>query len=717
MNKAPLICTTTEAIAAPELLCHSAHPGPSSAGNVLMFMPGGLQSITPSQGGEAVSVQVFVDSMGAAAIERQRAALAAKGKRPYFDFNHEDRQASFWPESFFWAESPVPGIYAKGEYSEEGRAGVEGKSWRQFSPVFYVDNTAAKPARIVCRSDAKPNMGGLVNDPAFSSILPFWAKSASPARTADGAHPSLHTKKPNTHDMTPEELAALQAKNKQLETELAALQAKETALKAKNENSELVSAQLKAIQAEHRANAATLEVESLKAKNALQDTAIKARNEADAKKCVADAIARGALAAKDQASIDSWTKLITDDPSMAALLAKMAGNPVLTAGRVTAATVVVRASGGKETMQAFGAICAKQGTASSLAEKGKIAKESLAFYAKHIEGNKDILDMPLSAADSTDADLGTMAGTLVAMRTIEDYEQQLIPSQFLTTDYSDVPAQFGQTTATRIVVTPAVMGYDATDGADGRAKGYVLATKAQTVDAPVTLDQHKAVEINFNTQQLGSTVRNLFGEQANLAGYALALDVNAALLANITAGNFPGTAASAASTGTQPVVIQLADFGRPAFAAAAVGFNPLGVPIPGRACIMNSLYYGRLSQDPTLSSLAVFQKPEIITGAELPAISKFQPLEASYLPTTGNLAAFFMHKSALVIQTRVPNDYTNVLPGASFGNVSVITGKSGLSFLLVQYVDHKGAFAGWRIAIMYGTAKGNAKGGMIVKSA
>ena len=105
----PLICS--DAIASPELLCHAAFAGPISAGNTIMFMPAGLQQIVPSQGGKAVAVQVLVDATGAVAVEAQRAALAAKGKRPYFDFNHEDRQASFWPESFFWAESPAPGIY------------------------------------------------------------------------------------------------------------------------------------------------------------------------------------------------------------------------------------------------------------------------------------------------------------------------------------------------------------------------------------------------------------------------------------------------------------------------------------------------------------------------------------------------------------------------------------------------------------------------------
>ena len=73
----------------------------------------------------------------------------------------------------------------------------------------------------------------------------------------------------------------------------------------------------------------------------------------------------------------------------------------------------------------------------------------------------------------------------------------------------------------------------------------------------------------------------------------------------------------------------------------------------------------------------------------------------------------------LVIQSRVPNDYTTILgPSSSYGQVMVVTNPdTGVSVLLVQYVAHQGGYAAWRIAGMWGSAAGNEKGGQIVKSA
>ena len=189
-----------------ELLCHAAFDAPLTASGEMMFMPAGSHTITPSQGGKAVKVTVLVTPAGAQELEAQRQALEAKGKRPYFDFNHEDGPASFWPTAFYWKDGPAPGIYCRGEWSESGRTAVEGKEYRQFSPVFHVDNVRANPAKIAAREHASPNMGGLVNAPAFSNILPFWAKNA------DGAH-SINNTKTDINNMTPQELAALQAKN------------------------------------------------------------------------------------------------------------------------------------------------------------------------------------------------------------------------------------------------------------------------------------------------------------------------------------------------------------------------------------------------------------------------------------------------------------------------------------------------------------------------
>jgi hypothetical protein len=67
--------------------------------------------------------------------------------------------------------------------------------------------------------------------------------------------------------------------------------------------------------------------------------------------------------------------------------------------------------------------------------------------------------------------------------------------------------------------------------------------------------------------------------------------------------------------------------------------------------------------------------------------------------------------------TRTPNDYASILPGASFGNVQMVTEPDiGITVMLVQYVNHLLASATSRIALMYGTAAGQGSAGTILKS-
>ena len=93
--------------------------------------------------------------------------------------------------------------------------------------------------------------------------------------------------------------------------------------------------------------------------------------------------------------------------------------------------------------------------------------------------------------------------------------------------------------------------------------------------------------------------------------------------------------------------------------------------------------------------------------------------EAANLPTNnGNITGFACGKSALVLASRVPNDYTSVLPGASYGNVQVVTDPDlGISVMLVQYVNHQLGSATQRIALMYGTAAGQGAAGQLLKAA
>src|SRR5580765_6442778 len=186
--------------------CRAAVEISPTTTNEILFLPIGLHAITPVSGGIGRAIKVKVDQASANAIESQRAALMASGKRPYFDFNHEDGPASFWPDSFIFRNGE--GVIACGEWSRRGKTAVEGKDFRAFSPVFHVDNKRAEAALVICKENAYPNMGGLVNNPAFKD-LPLWAKNAESLGNA-GVNGDNAGNKGET--MTTEEIAALRAK-------------------------------------------------------------------------------------------------------------------------------------------------------------------------------------------------------------------------------------------------------------------------------------------------------------------------------------------------------------------------------------------------------------------------------------------------------------------------------------------------------------------------
>src|SRR5581483_6648350 len=406
--------------------------------------------------------------------------------RPYFDLNHEDGPASFWPERYEWSDTPAPGIYVSGELTGSGRAAIEGKDYRQFSPVFHVDNKRAKPARIVCREDAKPNMGGFVNDPAFNQILPLWAKNA------DGAHPSQQ--KENLVNMTPEQLAALQAKNTELQKEIDALKSEQSALKAKQQNDELVASKIEAKEALLKASQTTLENESLKAKAAKLEADDLARRQSHAKQFVADMVKRGAVAAKDTAALAEIEKNVTDNPAtFEPIYAKWGGAQALETRIVAsngAERIVVTGSDPRNVFSAYEALVAKNSACTDRTEKSKLAREMAAIYAAEFRHDSRIMDSPLISANS----VGTLAGTLVVQRVLELLKLTFPALTRFSTDFSDQPASYNQTVTTRIVSIPTVQTYNTSTG--------WTASDDTTTDVSVTINAHKGVPITFDSNTL-----------------------------------------------------------------------------------------------------------------------------------------------------------------------------------------------------------------------
>src|SRR6266478_3897664 len=390
--------------------CRAAVEISPTTTNEILFLPVGLHAITPVSGGIGRPIKVKVDQASALAIQKQLGLLMSRHKRPYFDFNHEDGPASFWPEDFIWRSGE--GIIAKGEWSRRGKTAVEGKDFRAFSPVFHVDNKRNDPAIVVCKETADPNMGGLVNNPAFDN-LPLWAKNAGQSSNTP-EQPAITSAPAETNgeieEMTAEEIAALRAKQQELETKVEGL----SALVSKDTEDGKDTSTLETAEAELRATAAELKAAESQAKIDEQSKIISKRNKLDAEAAVKAAILRGAILPKDVRTQSELIARATADPSFIEVINRMQGKGTALHDRITASSSRVTVTD-DEPVRIYGAmakVLSLSKRTGQHSEKSALSKEFAAIYAREIGGSnsKRMLSFPVSeleqaiqAADVTDA--------------------------------------------------------------------------------------------------------------------------------------------------------------------------------------------------------------------------------------------------------------------------------------------------------------------------
>jgi len=680
--------------------CRAAVEISATSRNEVLFLPIGVHAITPVAGGIGRPIKVKVDASTADAIEAQRKIMAGKGKRPYFDFDHEDGAASFWPEGFAWRSGE--GVIAKGEWTARGRKAVEGKDYRAFSPVFHVDNKRSDPAKVICMEHAAPNMGGLVNNPAFN--LPLWAKNAGESATSTNNPAAARLQETNKEEnkMTTEELAALRAKDQELE---------------RDEQDESTATKRAALHSEIRAGELEMELSEIKASNEALQGKVRKRQLDDARLAVREAVKRGAIAARDLPKQKMWETRIAADPRDKEILDSIPGNmPQLSGAIIAGGRVTISDDDPSRIFGELARVSSLSCKTSQPEQRRTLSREFAAIYSREFKGsNKErMLSFPVSefetaimGADVTDTNLKTLSGSLVTQRTLELLKFTFPSLTMFTTDFSDTAAQFNQTVITRTVTIPNVTDYNTTTGwAD---------STAANVDVPVTINKHKGVNITFNEQILASTVRRLFDEFAPAAAYALSKQMVDDLYANITDANFTNNSVTATSSFARTSVIDI-----------GTQLTLRGVPLAlgQRTLLLYPTVFSKLVADTALITFAAYQKPELITapqnGASLVIpVDTFQVVNAPNLPTNnGNVTGFGCSKSALIIATRLPNDYTSANPGANYGSVQVMTEPDiGISVMLTQYVNHQLAAATSRVSLMYGTAAGQGNAGQLLKAA
>lgn len=141
----------------------------------IQWMPPGRHEIRASKNGKPSVLTVDVDESVARRVEASFRDMTGKGRRPYLDFNHAGGAAAGRVTAVRWGgDDPIlGGVRVAVDWSAEGAAAVKGRAYGFFSPSFLVDASGKVSGSTV-------NMGGLVNEPAFTAIAPV---SASETQT------------------------------------------------------------------------------------------------------------------------------------------------------------------------------------------------------------------------------------------------------------------------------------------------------------------------------------------------------------------------------------------------------------------------------------------------------------------------------------------------------------------------------------------------------
>jgi hypothetical protein len=657
-----------------------------TAPDEFMFMPAGVQeSVFGDVDGNPVKCAVLIDRTTAGVMQAalQRLSAAKSPNKPYFDFNHEETKASAWPEEFFWRDGAAPGVYVRAGWSASGKSAVTGKDYRSFSPAFCVDRTdgtPANPARII---GAPFIMGGLVNDPAFKTISPLWAKSAAKPTAAADDHAN--------DQETMKTLQQLQAKLANLETEVNVLRAANKAEDAHVLTAKL--AQQKQLEAEIATEIAVDENNTLKAK-------LTAQREQKADACIAAAIARRvpgfvASPAADSAEFKlqaKWKGLIVADETNAELLATMKGEAAettLTAGSQQPADA-------KIITDLNGAIKA-YGTEVDSMKRGIL-------YAKAIRdtlAKSDGFAHVLRAANS----LGTVAPGILAQRSLDLLLIQFPILGRISTNFSAEGAAYNEAVTTRLITVPSVGTYST-------SLGYV-SQDATTTDVAVTMNAHKFVQVTFNANEIAGTRRQLFGEQDQAMHYAIAKDLVDAIYALATTANYTET----------PTDVAKIDFSRASVVdigtAMQTGSANRNANSGVRTLLLASDYYGQLAKDTTVvGNLVNANANGAIASGIIPDVHGFMVVDAPNLPATGNLKGLALRADAVALAVRPASDYSTAIAGLpSSGLVQTITNAdTGLSVSMVAFVDHQLGATSMRLAWMRGQSVGNLKAGQLVRS-
>lgn len=390
-------------------------------------------------------------------------------------------------------------------------------------------------------------------------------------------------------------------------------------------------------------------------------------------------------------------------------------------------------------------------------ERAIVAQRMTDFIVKGANISENELRNIVKAGDYPDPasnnPLGVLNTGMLVQMNLGMLSYQLAILDDITTDVAGAPVLFNQMVRTRYLQIPKVMLKTNTN-----AWPVAGAPTGTTVDVNVTMDTHAGVPLSIGNGVLSSTPRQLFNEQRQPQLYALGQYVLYKLIYNIFNGNtryandasttstitFANTPYSVASGGSNLATFtadlpEYLDELRMPGGDEAPGDDNLArfVWVHGRIYaiaaadtnfVLNSSIQGIRGQTPNNPLLTgryerignlKFRKSQLMTNNVSATGSGADSTTNGIEVAAGDYAAaasvgFAGTRSSLLFVSRVPNDYTQVLPDVpSTAAIEMVTEpKTGLTFTIVKFLDHAYETANCRVQLMFGTAIGDERQGV-----
>lgn len=353
--------------------------------------------------------------------------------------------------------------------------------------------------------------------------------------------------------------------------------------------------------------------------------------------------------------------------------------------------------------------------------------------------------------------LGLLNTELMVLKNLGFLENQLPMLDDITMDIAGQPVAFNQQVRSRYFNVPKVQLKTASNAWTGGT--------GSNVDVNVLLDTHAGVPITLNNNYLASTPRNLAAEQYDPQLYALGEYITYKLVNTIINGN-----TRIANDGSTTSTIKFCNGGTGQPAAFSVSGSTLSTFVadlpeamdeakmpggdepPNSAQLMrfawvhgrvyasaaadtnfllnqsiwgarnmgsngNIIETGRFNRIGNLK----FRKSQLMTdqcsvsGSGADATTNGISVSAgTYI--SASTVGFAGTKSAMLFVSRVPDDYTKILPGLpQTAAVEVATSPNlGISFLIVKYLDHSYETANVRAQLMFGFGIGDERQGILL---